>query len=188
MRHESETRFDPGEERLGVERPGGGFSFIGVRTAGVYVPTGEPGHRGDRLTQLIRDAKATRSYDRLLARLLSRILGRTPTHVAAMPPRPGANDRLEQLRWLIARAVDARDTSCLSQRFDVPHYRCLTPEARRAIHGRFASEPLPGDAEVLLLDDVITSGGQFAGAATALLAAGARSVHAAAVARTVMRP
>ncbi len=188
MRNSLPTPSHSAQHGLRVPRPDGGFAEVLVRAAGAYIPSGQPGHRTAALTQLIRNAKTTRRHDQLLARVLCRIVGHAASHVAAIPPRPGADDRLEQQRWLIARALDARDAPCLSQRFDVLDYRRLNLEARRAIRGRFACDPLPHNADVLLLDDVITSGGQISDAATSLLAAGAHSVHVAVIARAPMRP
>ena len=79
---------------------------------------------------------------------------------------------------LLARPVEA----------ELPQAVLNRKERQRAIRGSFRV-PAPGlvrEARVLLFDDVITTGATAAEAARTLLAAGAREVHLAAVARTVL--
>ncbi len=179
------TCFDPVRGRMVRRRGEGGPVVLEVRSVGRYLPSGRPGHEGHELTQVVRESKVTRRHDRHLAGLLCSVIDRGASHVAAVPSRPGDDDRLGELRWWVASTLDAKDAPCLSQRFDVPGYRALSCQARRAIAGRFACEALPRGAEVLLIDDVLSSGGQVAAAANALLDAGARAVRVAVIARAV---
>jgi len=90
---------------------------------------------------------------------------------AAFPGRP-----LEPR--LLSRPVEA----------ELPQAVLTRRERQRAIRGSFRV-PAPGTlrgARVLLFDDVVTTGATGAEAARTLLAAGAREVHLATIARTVL--
>ena len=79
---------------------------------------------------------------------------------------------------LLSRPVEA----------DLPQAVLGRRQRQRAIRGSFRV-PAPGlvrGAKILLFDDVVTTGATAAEAARTLLAAGAREVHLAAVARTVL--
>jgi ComF family protein len=71
---------------------------------------------------------------------------------------------------------------------ELPQAALTRGQRQRAIRGSF-HVPAPGlvrGARVLLFDDVVTTGATAAEAARTLLAAGAKTVHLAAVARTVL--
>jgi hypothetical protein len=71
--------------------------------------------------------------------------------------------------------------------FDVPGYKRMAPDERRAANlGRFRSRPLRGES-VLLIDDVITSGSQTDACREELIRAGAGSVTVLALAATQNR-
>jgi len=79
---------------------------------------------------------------------------------------------------LLSRPVEA----------ELPQAVLTRRQRQRAIRGSFLV-PAPDqirDARILLFDDVVTTGATAAEAARTLLAAGAREVHLAAVARTVL--
>jgi hypothetical protein len=74
----------------------------------------------------------------------------------------------------MAEALGARDApDALEMLFDVPGYKQLSPGEREAANeNRFRAGPLAGE-RVLLLDDVLTTGGQTGACKQALVAAGA---------------
>jgi predicted amidophosphoribosyltransferase len=71
---------------------------------------------------------------------------------------------------------------------ELPQAVLTRRQRQRAIRGSFqvSAPALLRGAEVLLFDDVVTTGATAAEAARTLVAAGARAVHLAAVARTVL--
>jgi ComF family protein len=69
---------------------------------------------------------------------------------------------------------------------DTPTQTALTPEARHAnVAGAFRAEAVQG-LDLVLVDDVFTTGATLAAAAAALSAAGARRVEAVTFARAVV--
>jgi predicted amidophosphoribosyltransferase len=69
---------------------------------------------------------------------------------------------------------------------ETPTQTALTPEARHAnVAGAFRAESVRG-LDVVLVDDVFTTGATLAAAAAALSAAGARRVEAVTFARAVV--
>jgi ComF family protein len=89
---------------------------------------------------------------------------------AALGARVGVPVRAERLRR-------TRET---------PTQTALTPEARHAnVAGAFGAEAVQG-LDVVLVDDVFTTGATLAAAAAALSAAGARRVEAVTFARAVV--
>ena len=91
----------------------------------------------------------------------------------------------------IATALGARTGHCvrtdLLQRVrETPTQTALTPEARHAnVAGAFCATPVEG-LELVLVDDVFTTGATLAAAAAALAAAGAGRVEAVTFARAVV--
>jgi predicted amidophosphoribosyltransferase len=98
-----------------------------------------------------------------------------PQLVVSVPPKPDAEfDRFEASRSTVAEVLGARDVrGVLEMAFEVPNYKQLFPRERAdANRGPFLARPLNGE-RVLLLDDVLTTGGQTQVCRQALRAAGA---------------
>lgn len=144
------------------------------------------------LSHLVLDAKndqvKAEQVAEIFARLAERPSWRTkkPALVVSVPPAPGADfDRFAPTRSAVAAALDARDGSgVLTMNFPVDDYKRQTHDVRRALNaGRFSASTLDGE-RVLLIDDVLTSGGQVEACREALLEAGAETVVAVALAAT----
>jgi ComF family protein len=139
---------------------------------------GEPGWAG-MLAGLLKDtpgmAQSLRDADLVLPMPLSR------ERLAVR----GFNQSLELARALSARVEPAL---LLRLRETAPQTALGRKEREANVRGAFGVEPLrAGEVDsrnVLLVDDVMTSGASLHAAARALLAAGAASVSAAVVART----
>jgi len=163
--------------------------------AGVYLPSFDADHHGHELTQKIRSSKASRSHDREFADLLAAILatslrGFSPALVISVPHRPREEDRFRHIRRLLASQTEAADgEAALRQSRVVEGYRQMTADQRRACcAGRFSARRCVRGKDVLLIDDVITSGAQAAEAIRALRAAGAATVAFLAIARATRPP
>ena len=166
----------------------------GIAT-GLYYPSRHRDHNRDPLTRAIRASKHDRSHDaQLAARIHAAVLQTWPTidvdAVVTLPPKPGADDRLAQLRDLVADALRTADAGAvLAQAFDVPGYRAMRIVQRHAApRRRFVVTGHVSGLRLLLADDVVTSGVQARQAAHALLQAGARSVRFVAAAHAVEQP
>jgi len=155
----------------------------GVFGAGHYYKVSDSRHPGDKLSRLIIRAKDDRRAAGRVGGLLAG-LAATPWRGAAVdlvtsvPPKPDQTyDRFALVRAAVAAATDAVDRSeVLRQRFDDPEYRHQRAEDRPGrVAERFVSVPLNGE-RVLLIDDVITSGGQVEECRRQMLDQGAGSV------------
>jgi phosphoglycolate phosphatase-like HAD superfamily hydrolase/predicted amidophosphoribosyltransferase len=149
-------------------------------------------HPGHALSALVLQAKNEEAAARRVADILSLLTGypdwieHRPALIVSVPPRPGQGfDRFAVVRATVAAALQARDgVGVLSMRFDVEDYKHLRPDERRAVNdNRFRSRSLQGE-RVLLIDDVITSGGQTESCRQELIRAGAGSVTVLALAAT----
>ena len=163
--------------------------------AGLYLPSFDPGHGDHELTQKIRLSKVSRRHDRELADLLTVALvthlsGFTPDLVFSIPCKPGHEDRFRHIRRMLATRAGAGDgEAALSQTRVVEGYRQLHLGERRARGpGRFAAQASVRGRDVLLIDDVITSGAQATDAIRALKAAGADTVAFLAIAEATWAP
>jgi phosphoglycolate phosphatase-like HAD superfamily hydrolase/pyrimidine operon attenuation protein/uracil phosphoribosyltransferase len=168
----------------------------GVLACGRYfTPEDVTRHPGHALSALILRAKDDAEGARWVAEILSHLGERPswrqdpPELIVSVPPRPGQDfDRFAPVRAQLAQATGARDgAGVLSMLFHVPDYKRMGPDDRRASNrDRFRSGPLHGET-VILVDDVITSGGQTGSCREQLMRAGARSVTILALAATQNR-
>jgi HAD superfamily hydrolase (TIGR01549 family) len=160
-----------------------------------FTPEDVDRHPGHALSTLVLKAKNDEVAARRVAEVLSLLRERPswrlrrPELIVSVPPRPGQGfDRFAVVRRALAAVLGARDgAGVLSILFDVPGYKQMTPDERRAANiGRFRSRPLRGES-VLLIDDVITSGSQTDGCREELMRAGAGNVTVLALAATQRR-
>jgi len=160
-----------------------------------FTPEDVDRHPGHALSTLVLQAKSDEAAARRVGEVLSLLRERPswrrqrPELVVSVPPRPGQEfDRFAVVRAALAAAFEARDgAGVLAMLFDVPGYKQMAPDERRAANlGRFRSRPLSGE-RVLLIDDVITSGSQTDGCREELMRAGAGSVTVLALAATQNR-
>lgn len=155
----------------------------GVFALGRYFPTADTRNAETELSPLILTAKndPTRADD--VARLFASAADNPEwsnyfDRVCSVPPKPGADyDRFTTVRADIAPRLNAEDGGDnLEMLFDVANYKDLDHDARRAANvDRFRADDVDGEV-VLLIDDVVTSGGQAEACRDALLAAGAEEV------------
>ncbi len=155
----------------------------GVFGVGHYYKVSDSRHPGDKLSRLIIRAKDDRRAAGRVGRVLAG-LAATPWRgmavdlVTSVPPKPDQTyDRFALVRAAVAAATDAVERGeVLRQRFDDPNYKHQRAEDRpRRVAERFASAGLSGE-RVLLIDDVITSGGQVEECRRQMLDQGAGSV------------
>lgn len=169
----------------------GPLTSVPGAAVGLYLPSREFAHAGHELTQRILRSKLSREHDPALAWLLAAAAmhfpGFTPELVVSLPPTPGQEDRFHNIRSELARRTAACDAgAALSQTRAVPDYRRMTVAQRRAASdGRCTASRLVRGRSVLLIDDVVASGGQASDAIRALHAAGAADVRFVCLARSV---
>jgi predicted amidophosphoribosyltransferase len=166
-----------------------------LAAGGLYIPSYDGAHAGHGLTLKIRRSKTSREYNPEFARLLARTAARAfpgfrPQLVVSIPPKPGLDDRFRNIRPDIAQRLGAIDGGpVLRDTRVVGDYRRLTiAERRLTSRGRFAAKPVAAGTRVLLIDDVVTSGGQASDAIRTLAEAGAADVRVVAIARALGGP
>ena len=149
---------------------------------GRYFGTGDRRYPTHSLSQLIIAAKdqvgAAEEVAAIFGVLGERATLRPPDLVMSVPPAPDQDyDRFAPTRARLAEIWNARDGGgALRMRFAVPGYKAMGHDQRRAVNlDRFESDPLGGEI-VVLIDDVLTSGGQADACREALVAAGAGGV------------
>jgi hypothetical protein len=182
------SRFPFAEAVLGEDKPfwhWGSLLRLGDRVygAGHYYKQSDRRHPGDRLSRLIirskDDPRSAAQVGKLLAGLAATPwTGTSVDLIASVPPKPDqAYDRFAPVRAAIAAATSTVDGGeVLRQHFDDPDYKHQRAEDRpERVVGRFASVALSGE-RVLLIDDVITSGGQVGECRRQMLDHGASSV------------
>jgi hypothetical protein len=181
-------RFPFAEAILGEDQPLWHWGSLlrlgdGVFGAGHYYTKSDSRHPSDALSRLIIRAKDDERAAERVGRLLA-CLATTPWEgmavdlITSVPPRPDQTfDRFAPVRAAIAAASGAIDRcDVLHQCFDDADYKHqLADDRLERVRGRFASVALSGE-RVLLIDDVITSGGQSGECRRQMLARGASSV------------
>jgi HAD superfamily hydrolase (TIGR01549 family) len=153
----------------------------GTYGLGRYFSTTDRRHATHALTQLVIAAKDDGAAGERLAATFGGLVGalRAPDIVTAVPPAPGQRDRFVPVRAALASALGARDGGgLLVMREQVDGYKQLNHDVRRAVNeGRFeVTEQLTDDPEIVVVDDVVTSGGQSQACRAALRDHGAGSV------------
>jgi HAD superfamily hydrolase (TIGR01549 family) len=166
-----------------------------VRACGRYfTPEDVERFPGHALSQLLLEAKESEDAATRVAEIFVALAGRPawrrpesrPQLIVSVPPKPGQDyDRFTLIRSALAGALGAVDgVGVLTMRFDVANYKRMSHDERRAVNrDRFAARTLGGE-RVLLIDDVLTSGGQVEACRDALLRSGAGWVGIVALAAT----
>lgn len=154
----------------------------GVFACGRYFQTSDSRHLSSPLSMLVLTAKNDPAAAQRVAALFAGLAGNPDwegfDRVCSVPPKPGAaNDRFDVARAeLASRFGAANGGGNVEMLFDVPDYKHLNHGARRAANrDRFHAHGVDGE-RVLLIDDVITSGGQAEACRDALQAADAGEV------------
>jgi HAD superfamily hydrolase (TIGR01549 family) len=146
---------------------------------GRYFRPQDPRSRDHALSRLVLDAKDDPRMDRRIAAIFETLATQVrsrnrPELIVSVPPAPdGARDRFAVARAVLASRYRARDgADVLRMRFAVHDYKKTPRAARAALNtNRFLATSLSGE-RVLLIDDVLTSGGQSTACRDALRAAG----------------
>jgi HAD superfamily hydrolase (TIGR01549 family) len=155
----------------------------GVYGAGRYFSTRDRRHPTSALSRLIIEGKQDPKAAGRLAEMVSG-LAQTPWKgtavdlITSVPPRPGEkHDRFAPIRAALGEAAGVAESGeLLSQLFDDEDYKHQQAEDRPdRVRDRFGSGPLNGE-RVLLIDDVITSGGQAEECRRTMLDVGASAV------------
>lgn len=146
--------------------------------------TSEDRHRkGHELSRLVLKAKRNPSADAKVAAIFEVLATQVsvryrPELIVSVPPAPGdARDRFAIARATLAAIYGARDGGeVLKMHHAVDDYKQASRAARARLNAdRFAAVPISAE-RALLIDDVLTSGGQSAACRKVLRAAGCGSV------------
>jgi hypothetical protein len=155
----------------------------GVYCAGRYFTTTDRRHPDAALSRLIIEGKEDPDAAERIAEMMSRLANTTwkgtdVDLITSVPSSPGEKyDRFGAIRAALAEATGVRQSGeVLTQLHGDDDYKSHGPEERiERARDRFDSAVLNGE-RVLLLDDVITSGGQTNDCRRAMLAKGAEEV------------
>ena len=155
----------------------------GVYGAGRYFSTTDKRHPTSALSRLIIEGKEDPDAAERIAAVISGLAytkwnGTQANLITSVPPSPGEEyDRFRSIRAALAETIGVRESGeVLTQLHGDEGYKHHGPEERiERARGRFDSAVLDGE-RVLLLDDVITSGGQTEDCRRTMLANGAGRV------------
>ncbi len=161
-----------------VLRLGGGRYALGR-----YFTSEDRRRKDHELTQLVLRAKRGRSADAKVAAIFEALAIWVPAHhrpelIVSVPPAPGdVRDRFAIARATLASSYGARDGGdALKMSHPVDNYKQASRAARAKLNvDRFTAGAVSAK-RALLIDDVLTSGGQSAACRKALRAAGCGSV------------
>jgi HAD superfamily hydrolase (TIGR01549 family) len=163
----------------------------GVCSLGRYFPTRDPRSTSHELSRLVLKAKDDPRMDAQVAAIFEELARRVPIRrrpdlIVSVPPAPtDTRDRFSCARAVLASCYGARDGGdVLRMSYAVEDYKKASRDTRAALNlDRFLATPLSGES-VLLIDDVLTSGGQSNACRDALHSAGCDSVTTVALAVT----
>jgi HAD superfamily hydrolase (TIGR01549 family) len=135
------------------------------------------------LSQLVLNAKSKPSADVEVAAIFEELAAqarfrRTPELIVSVPPAPhDTRDRFAAARAALASFYGARDGGeALKMSYPVADYKNVPRAARANLNvNRFEAAPISA-GQALLIDDILTSGGQSNACRDALRAAGCESV------------
>jgi HAD superfamily hydrolase (TIGR01549 family) len=152
----------------------------GVYCAGRYFSTTDRRHPESALSRLIIEGKEDPDAAERIAEMISGLAdtswkGTEVDLITSVPPSPGEDyDRFEPIRVALAETAGVAESGeVLTQLRGDENYKHHGPAERiERARDRFESIPLDGK-RVLLLDDVITSGGQTEDCRRAMLEQGA---------------
>lgn len=181
-------RFPFAEAMLGGDQPLWHWGSLlrlgnGVFGAGHYYTKSDSRHPGDALSRVIirakDDERAAERVGELFAHLVTTPWrGMAVDLITSVPPKPDQTyDRFAPVRAAVAAVSNAIDRgNILQQYFDDSDYKHQSAEDRlERVSDRFVSVALRGE-RVLLIDDVITSGGQSEECRRQMLTRGASRV------------
>jgi ComF family protein len=150
----------------------------------------------DRLLQAFKYGGRLALADFLADALSAAVAQRPPNHpmpdaVLALPLAPSRQrargfDQATEIARRVARQTAVPMATGLRRVRDTPAQAALPWKARASnVRGAFAADPSLAGMRIAIVDDVMTTGATLASAASAVLRAGAQSVEAWAVARTL---
>jgi HAD superfamily hydrolase (TIGR01549 family) len=150
----------------------------GIYGLGRYYPISDRRYPAHRLSHLALRAKADPVAATEVAQIFGSLAERAttgphPELILSVPPEPGGYDRFAPARAALAEAWGCRDGAGLvTMNHKVDDYKHLRRDERASRNvGRFASASLNGE-RVVIIDDVLTSGGQSEACRDAVRVAG----------------
>jgi HAD superfamily hydrolase (TIGR01549 family) len=150
----------------------------GVYGLGRYFPMGDRRFPAHDLSHLVLHAKNNPGGGAEVAQVFRSVAenatrGPKPELILSVPPEADGYDRFALARAALAEAWDARNgAGLLTMRYGVENYKHVARDERAGQNiDRFACTPLEGE-RVVLIDDVLTSGGQSEACREAIRAAG----------------
>ncbi len=152
---------------------------------GRYFTRSDPRHAGDPLSDLLLTYKNEDAPAPLFADALVRAIEKMdwePGYVVSVPPKPSQTRNRFTAAFNVAKSLSKGDTEFLDDGLicvkEIENYKSMGLYDRlAAISGAFRSKYSWNGAKVLLVDDVLTTGGTVGECARQLLANGASEVR-----------